>query len=100
MAARAQAGKVPTMAIETCYMYNNTSIIPDESLAHRLGLVPINADPRKFQFRGDSPSDDNFLVFNLHVMCKSVPGVSRDAPEDEKFVDSKGLCYYFPWYNF
>ena len=30
---------------------NNTSVIADEVLAHRLGLVPILADPRKFDFK-------------------------------------------------
>lgn len=37
------------MAIEKVYILNNTSIIQDEVLAHRLGLIPINADPRKFK---------------------------------------------------
>ena len=36
------------MAIEKVYIYQNTSLIPDEVLAHRLGLIPIKADPRKF----------------------------------------------------
>src|SRR5277367_5069625 len=40
--------EVPTMAIETVYMYNNTSVIQDEVLSHRLGLIPINADPTRF----------------------------------------------------
>ena len=40
--------KIPTMAIEKVYLYQNTSLIPDEVLAHRLGLIPIKADPRKF----------------------------------------------------
>ena len=31
--------EVPTMAIETVNIYNNTSILQDEVLAHRLGLV-------------------------------------------------------------
>lgn len=42
--------EVPTMCIESVYITNNTSIIPDEVLAHRLGLVPIKADPRDFSF--------------------------------------------------
>ena len=33
--------EVPTMAIEMVYIESNTSIIQDEVLAHRLGLVPI-----------------------------------------------------------
>ena len=43
--------KVPTMAIEKVFIYNNTSIIQDEVLAHRLGLIPIKADPRLFEYR-------------------------------------------------
>jgi len=40
--------ELPTMAIEHVYIKNNTSIIQDEVLAHRLGLIPIKADPRLF----------------------------------------------------
>lgn len=39
------------MAIEKVFIYNNTSIVQDEVLAHRLGLVPIRADPRLFEYR-------------------------------------------------
>lgn len=41
--------QVPTMAIENVYVHNNTSIVQDEVLAHRLGLIPIQADPRDFE---------------------------------------------------
>ena len=43
--------QVPTMAVEKVFIYNNTSIIQDEILAHRLGLIPIKADPRLFEYR-------------------------------------------------
>ncbi|XP_064412680.1 DNA-directed RNA polymerases I and III subunit RPAC1 isoform X2 [Latimeria chalumnae] len=43
--------EVPTMAAEKVFIYNNTSIIQDEILAHRLGLIPIKADPRLFEYR-------------------------------------------------
>lgn len=36
------------MAIEKVFIYQNTSLIPDEVLAHRLGLIPIQADARNF----------------------------------------------------
>lgn len=43
--------EVPSMAFEKVYIYNNTSIIQDEVLAHRLGLIPLKADPRLFEVR-------------------------------------------------
>lgn len=42
---------VPTMAIEKVYVMTNTSLIHDDVFAHRLGLIPIKADPRAFAFK-------------------------------------------------
>jgi hypothetical protein len=39
------------MAFDKILMYNNTSIIQDEVLAHRLGLIPLKADARLFADR-------------------------------------------------
>jgi DNA-directed RNA polymerase I and III subunit RPAC1 len=39
------------MAIEKVMIFNNTSIIQDEVLAHRLGLIPIMADPKAFEYK-------------------------------------------------
>ena len=63
--------EVPTMAIEKVFVVNNTSIIRDEVFAHRLGLVPIRADPRLFEYRSDSeaPSERNTIVFKMNVKC-------------------------------
>ncbi len=66
--------EVPSMAIEKVYIYNNTSIIQDEVLAHRLGLIPLKADPRLFQYKtldtGDPGTPKDTLEFNLKVRCK------------------------------
>jgi DNA-directed RNA polymerase alpha subunit len=39
------------MAIEKVFIVNNTSIVQDEVLAHRLGMVPLRVDPRNFEYR-------------------------------------------------
>ena len=45
---RSMIGEVPTLAIEDVRIYDNTSVLFDEILAHRLGLVPIKTDLSQF----------------------------------------------------
>ncbi|PVV01710.1 hypothetical protein BB560_003860, partial [Smittium megazygosporum] len=74
--------EVPTMAIEKVYMLNNTGVVQDEVLAHRLGLIPIKADPRYFSWKDstDDPTDQNTIVFKLDVACSYAP--KNYSPED------------------
>ena len=76
--------EVPTMAIETVYIQDNTSILQDEVLSHRLGLIPLKVDPRLFEdfHDGDEPTDLNTLVFKLDVLCEELPAeVKREMAE-------------------
>lgn len=82
------------MAIEKVYVMNNTSIMHDEILAQRLGLIPIKADPRAFEFRrgpDDAPTDLNTIVFKLKIQCAKNPEAAPTAvnPRD-KFINSDG----------
>lgn len=43
--------QVPTVAVENVYIWNNTSLVQDEVLSQRLGLVPLKIDPRKIEFK-------------------------------------------------
>nr|GMC53409.1 DNA-directed RNA polymerases I and III subunit rpac1 isoform X1 [Ipomoea batatas] len=64
--------ELPTMAIEKVLIANNTSIIQDEVLAHRLGLIPLKVDPRLFEYmsENDVPNEKNTIVFSLHARCE------------------------------
>ncbi|XP_049535513.1 DNA-directed RNA polymerases I and III subunit RPAC1 [Anopheles darlingi] len=69
---RLMLSEVPSMAIEKVHIYNNTSIIQDEVLAHRLGLIPLRADPRMFEYKAnetDPPTAQDSLEFELKVKC-------------------------------
>jgi DNA-directed RNA polymerase I and III subunit RPAC1 len=94
------------MAIDQVYIYNNTSVIQDEVLAHRLGLIPIRVDPRLFDFKGapccqrrarvcslrahvsmvsgenDEISENNTAVFRLQVTCEVNPAPTDKAGRD------------------
>jgi DNA-directed RNA polymerases I and III subunit RPAC1 len=66
--------EIPTMAIEIVNIYQNTSIIPDEVLSHRLGLVPIFADANEFQNKKENEEFNEFnaVYFKLHVKCEKL----------------------------
>lgn len=93
---RTLLAEVPTMAIESVYMLKNTSIIADEVLSHRLGLIPIKADPRYFDFKEfqDSSNDMNTIVFEIGVKCTKKPNAHPSAIEpQEKYNNSNGIDY-------
>lgn len=64
--------EVPTVAIEHVFVVNNTSVLQDEVLAHRLGLVPLGVDPRLLDFRaeGDAAGERNTVVLRLKLACR------------------------------
>ncbi|HLE95980.1 MAG TPA: DNA-directed RNA polymerase subunit D [Candidatus Thermoplasmatota archaeon] len=48
---RTLVADVPKLAIDEVTIYDNTSALFDEMLAHRLGLLPVPTDPDAFNFR-------------------------------------------------
>ena len=84
--------EVPSMAIEKVHIHNNTSILQDEVLAHRLGLIPLKANPMMFEYKGssgDAGKPEDTLEFELKVKCKVDPNAPSDATNPpEKYVNS------------
>ena len=95
--------EIPTLAIEYVYIHNNTSIVQDEVLAARLGLVPLTASlsglnwlqfykkpPRQDDDDGvddgETAVDNNTIQLKLHVECewRSAEGVKSEETEPEK----------------
>ena len=62
--------EIPTVAIETVYLHNNTSIVQDEVLAHRLGLIPIAVEPNDFKDLIRQPDGSVNRCVNCCSQCR------------------------------
>ena len=100
--------EIPTLAIEYVFVHNNTSIVQDEVLAARLGLVPLTAslsglnwlqfykkpntqDGDEGDADRDSATDNNTIIMKLYVECgwRGAEGVKSGETDPEKlYVNS------------
>ena len=100
--------EIPTLAIEYVFIHNNTSIVQDEVLAARLGLVPLTAslsglnwlqfykkpfaqDDDEGGDDRDTAADNNTVVLKLHVECewRGAEGVKSEETDPQKlYVNS------------
>lgn len=64
--------EIPTMAFHKVLLFQNTSVIPDELLIHRLGLLPIKTDAADFDNRleGQEVNAENSIKYELKVICR------------------------------
>ncbi|ALC38194.1 CG3756 [Drosophila busckii] len=99
---RLMLSEVPSMAIEKVYIYNNTSIIQDEVLAHRMGLLPLRADPRLFAYRTEESSEQgteqDTLEYELKVKCTRRKDAGKDQSNfDEIYKNHKVYSGHLKW---
>lgn len=69
---RVLISEVPTVCIESVFIVYNTSIMQEEVLSHRLGLVPLAVDPDLLQFKSETADETNTVIFELNVKCTRV----------------------------
>lgn len=83
--------EVPTMAIDKVIITQNTSVIPDEVLAHRLGLIPIFADANDFEDKNpsDEYNENNSIKFIMKVKCYK----DKDGKIYNENIYSRDLVY-------
>ncbi|KAF4311048.1 DNA-directed RNA polymerase 30-40kDa subunit conserved site [Botryosphaeria dothidea] len=77
--------ELSTLAIEDVYILKNTSIIQDEVLSHRLGLIPLKGSPEAIrnmtwykkpesgEAEQGAHTDYNTVVLELNVQCEWHP---------------------------
>lgn len=77
---------VPVFAIDTVDIIENSSVLPDEGLAHRLGLVPLKTDLTRFNEPAKCDCQSETGCSNCKVMLVLDSGdsdVSKTVLTDE-----------------
>ncbi|MDO8480658.1 MAG: DNA-directed RNA polymerase subunit D [Nanoarchaeota archaeon] len=84
---RAIVEEVPTLAIEDVEFRKNNSILYDEIIAHRLGLVPLKTDLKGYRMLkpGDEPGKANQVTFSLKT-TKQGNVIAGDMDSSDKSV--------------
>lgn len=86
---RVMIAEVPTMAIDLVTIHDNSSVLQDEFLSHRLGLIPLSADRGvMYEYNYDCDCEDYCAkcsaVFTLDVTweekARGRPEHMRDSP--------------------
>jgi hypothetical protein len=85
--ASLKPSQVPSVAIESVYVYNNTSIMQDEVLAHRLGMIPIKMDPRKLTWKTKVTGGEGWTGLEERE-CRDLSGIRTNAG---RFVEEAEL---------
>lgn len=84
---RIMLAEVPSMAIDEAVVIENSSMLHDEILAHRLGLIPLKTDLDTYNLPEECPCKSE-LGCNL---CRVVLTLDVEATEGIKTVYSRDL---------
>lgn len=94
---RIMIAEVPSVAAENVYIFNNTSVIHDEVLAHRIGLVPLKVNPDLLQpvditlDEEERFNDDNTIVLTLDVSCSRNTQLEKGNNDPENLYRSSNV---------
>ncbi|KAF8629015.1 hypothetical protein AX17_005871 [Amanita inopinata Kibby_2008] len=98
---RIMIAEVPTVCIEHVYSWKNNSVIVDEVLAQRLGLIPLNVDPALVSMKeneNEQATDRNTLVFELKLLCERNPNAPKGSTNpSDLYLNHELLSSHFVW---
>lgn len=89
---RSTVSLVPVMAVETVEFRKNTSLLYDEMLAHRIGLMPLKTDLKHYEIP-KTPEDEESLKCHVKLSLKA-KGPKTVYSKDLKSTDPAVVPVY------
>ena len=78
---------IPVMAMEKVTFYNNSSILNDEMLAHRIGLVPLTTDLKTYVHSNECSCEGKGCARCMCMLSLDVTGPKTVYSGDLKSLD-------------
>lgn len=91
---RAIISEVPVMAIEKVTFYDNSSILSDEILAHRLGLIPLKTDLKTYNLISECDCKLKGCAKCMVTLTLDVSGPGMVYSKDLKSTDPEIVQAY------
>lgn len=89
MIRRSILTKVPVMAIDYVDLHKNTSALYNETLAHRLGLIPLTFEEKTYNMKEDCACKDKGCSKCQVMLSLNKKGPSTVYAKDLKSTDAK-----------
>jgi len=86
--------KLPMMAIEEVRFYDNSSILDDEILAHRLGLIPLKTDLKTYNLVADCTCREKGCAKCTAILTLDVHGPGTIYSSELKSTDPEIVPIY------
>ena len=84
---RLSINEVPTLAIDDVVILENSSVMHDEAVAHRLGLIPLRTDLNRFVLPHDCDCNSTLGC----TKCRVLLSMDSEANDKTKVVTSGDL---------
>jgi len=85
---RTMVAEVPCMIIDDIFIFDNSSVLPDETLAHRVGLIPLTTDLDSYVLPERCTCDSELGC----SLCRVVLTLDIEANEEPRVVYSGDLA--------
>ena len=94
---RIMIAEVPSVAAEPVFVKQNTSVIQDEVLAHRIGLIPLKVNPDFFDEIDKSvpveegSNESNTVILTLKIECSRNPNAPKNTNDSKQLYRNSSV---------